>query len=164
MADTRDGKRALLEKSIEEARSVLTEHSDYLRGNETATRILVIDKMLVALGWDVTDPAKVRLEHRANRDKVDYALLSTSEEILGIVEAKSADTGLDSKRKQASGYATEVGTRYAILTNGGRWEAWEMGTLRPREKTVFVEVNLSTGEVAEIAENLAQLHWDMLGQ
>ena len=35
----------LLEVSIREARTVLTEHHDYLSGNETATRTLIIDGM-----------------------------------------------------------------------------------------------------------------------
>ena len=51
-----DGTGARLEESIKEARRVLTEHDEYLRGNETATRALVIDRVLTALGWDITDP------------------------------------------------------------------------------------------------------------
>ena len=45
----------------------------------------------------------------------------------------------------------------------GRWEAWEMVSSRPRRESVIVEVNLTTGEVEEIASTLRGLHRDVLG-
>ena len=163
MAETQHGSGTTLEKRIKAARKVLTEYHEYLRNNETATRTVVIDPVLTALGWDVTNPARVQLEQRANGNKMDYVLLLRSEGILAVVEAKPAGSGLDRDRKQASGYATEVGARYAVLTNGGRWEAWEMVSLKPRRESVIVEANLTTGEVAEIASTLRRLHRDVLG-
>ena len=165
LGEVEDRKGALLEESIKEARRVLTEHDDYLRGNETATRALVIDGVLTALGWDIKDPALVRLEHRAHGNKVDYVLVSSADAYLGIVEAKSADWGpKDTDRRDASGYATEIGARYAVLTNGGRWEAWDMAQQKPRRQSIFVEVHLTTGEIAEIASTLRKLHRDTLEQ
>ena len=165
MAESEDWKGAVLEESIKEARRVLTEHNKYIRGNETATRALVIDGVLTALGWDIKDPARVRLEHRANGNKVDYVLVSSAGTFLAVVEAKSADSGLkDADRRQASGYATEIGARYAVLTNGGRWEAWEMMQQIRRKDSIVVEVNLTTGGIAEIAATLRKLHRDALDQ
>ena len=134
----------MLEKSIQAARTVLTEYDEYLRNNETATRTVVIDPVLTALGWDVTKPARVKLEQRFNGNKMDYVLLR-DEGILAVVEAKPVGSALDRDRKQASGYAVEVGARYAVLTNGSRWEAWEMGTLRRRREVIIVETNLTKG-------------------
>ena len=155
----------MLEESIKEARRILTEHNEYLRGNEAATRALVIDGVLTALGWDIKDPARVRLEHRANGNKIDYVLVSSAGAFLAIVEAKPADSGAkETDRRQASGYATEIGARYAVLTNGGRWEAWEMVQQKPRKESIFVEVHLTTGEIAEIASTLRKLHRNILQQ
>ena len=110
-----------------------------------------------ALGWDIQDPTRVRLEHRANPNKVDYVLVSSSGGFLAVVEAKPADAGLkEADRRQASGYATEIGARYALLTNGGRWEAWEMVPQKPRRESIVVEVHLTTGEVADIASNVEE--------
>ena len=149
--------RALLEESIKEARRVLTEHDEYLRGNETATRALVIDGVLTALGWDIKDPARVRLEHRAAGNKVDYILVSSAGAFLGVVEAKPAYSVLkDTDRRQASGYATEIGARYAVLTNGGRWEAWEMVQQKPRRESVFVEREPNDGGNRGDSLNLAK--------
>ena len=164
MAEIEDAKRALLEKSIAEARRLLKEYDGYFAGNETATRVVVIDRVLTALGWDVKDPAQVRLEHRANgNNKVDYVLLSSPGEFLAVVEAKAADSGLKAMyRRHASGYAAEIGARYAVLTNGGRWEAWEMVPQKPRKESIVVEVHLTTGEIAELASSLEKLHREAL--
>ena len=153
----------MLEESIAEAQKALTEHEEYLRGNEPRTRALVIDGVLTTLGWDIKDPARVRLEHRANGSKVDYVLVSSAHDFLAVVEAKAAGLGLkDMDRRQASGYATEIGARFAVLTNGGRWEAWEMGQQEARKESIIVEVHLTTGKIAKIASDLGKLHRDVL--
>ena len=162
MAET-DSRIAQIEESIKEARRVLIEHHKYLNGNETRTRVLVIDDVLTSLGWDIKDPDRVWLEHRVNGNKMDYVLRSPSDKSLAVVEAKPSASGhKDKDRRQASGYATEVGARYAVLTNGGRWEAWEMVPQKPRKDCVFVEVHLGTGEIADIAAMLERLHRDVL--
>ena len=155
---------SLLQEGISEARSVLREHDRYLSGNETRTRTLVIDRVLAALGWGVTDPGRVLLEHRANGNKIDYVLLSSNQEFRAVVEAKPADAGpKESDRRQASGYATEIGAQYSVLTNGGRWEAWRMART-PRKENIIVEAHLTTGEIAKVASDLIKLHRDVLGQ
>ncbi len=147
-----------LEQKIRETRKTLSDHIEYLSGNETATRSLIVDVILTALGWNVRDPKRVRLEHRANGNKIDYILLSTAGNCLAVVEAKAANQGIkDSDRRQASGYAAEIGARYAVLTNGIRWESWEMVPQTPRKMSIIVEVNLTTGEISQIAQYLRKL-------
>lgn len=155
---------SLLEKSIAEARETLKGHHEYLAGNETATRMLVVDVIMAALGWNVRDPLQVRLEHWAGKNnRVDYVLMSSSGGVLAVVEAKPAGAGpRETDRRQASGYATEIGARYAVLTNGARWEAWEMVPLIPRKNNIIVEVHLTTGELAEIASTLERLSRESL--
>ena len=143
---------------------MLSGHRDYLATNEARTRALVIDRVLTALGWDIREPEWVWLEHRTNGNAMDYVLLSGDGGFLAVVEAKAAVIGpKDKDRRDASGYAQEIGARYAVLTNGGRWEAWEMAP-SPRKDNIIVEVHLATGEVAEIASKLGELDRDILGQ
>lgn len=164
MADVENLDRAILEESIGEARSVLSRHSDYLAKNETRTRALVIDGVLIALGWDIRNPGRVWLEHRTNGNAMDYVLLSAGGDFLAIVEAKAAGVGAkDKDRRDASGYAQEIGARYAVLTNGSRWEAWEMAP-SPRKENILVEVHLATGELSELALKLGKLHRNILGR
>ena len=165
MAETADARRATLEESIKEVRRVLTEHHKYLSGNEPRTRALVIDDVLTALGWNIKDPSRVWLEHRVNGNKMDYVLLSSAGQFLAVVEAKPVGSGQkDQDRRQASGYATEIAARYAVLTNGGRWEAWNMVEQKPRKERIVVEANLTTGRIAEVAATLGKLHRDVLQQ
>ena len=68
------------------------------------------------------------------------------------MEAKPADSGpKDADRRQASGYAAEIGARYTVLTNGRRWEAWKIVPGKPRKESVFVEVSLATGDIPKLA-------------
>ena len=138
MAGETQRENATLKASIDRAREALAAHDNYLRGNELATRALVIDVVLDGLGWNIRDPERVRLEHRVNgKHKVDYALVSTAGGFLAVVEAKAADAGTQGKHvRDASGYATELGASYAVLTNGGRWEAWGMAQGRSRRGVV----------------------------
>ena len=157
--------RAQLEESIKEARRVLTAHHDYLKGNETRTRALVIDDVLTALGWDIKDPARVWLEERANGNWMDYVLRSSSEGPLAVVEAKPVGSGAkDADRRQASGYAAEIGAPYTVLTNGGRWEAWEIVPGTPRKESTFVEVHLATGDIPKLAAEMEKLSQGVLSQ
>ena len=72
---------------------------------------------------------------------MDYVLLSSPDQFLAVVEAKAADSGpKDTDRRQASGYALEIGASYAVLTNGGRWEAWKIVQQKPRKENIVVEV------------------------
>lgn len=165
MAEIENARRARLEESIGEARRILTEHHEYLSGNETRTRVLVIDGVLGALGWDIKDPARVWLEHRVNGNKMDYVLRLSSGNFLAVVEAKPEGSGpKDKERRQASGYAMEIGARYTVLTNGGRWEAWGIVPGTPRKESMFVEVNLATGDIPKLAAELERLSQGMLGQ
>ena len=165
MADEIQADNPTLEATIKRASRALTEHNDYLRGNETATRALIIDVVLGGLGWDIRNPERVRLEHRVNgNNKVDYALFSAPSKILAVVEAKAVDVALSGRnRRDATGYAVDVGAHYAVLTNGGRWEAWAMEP-GPRKENIFVEVNLTTGDVSDIAESLRRLSRSELGR
>lgn len=157
--------RTQIEESIKEARRILTAHNDYLKGNETRTRALVIDDVLTALGWDIKNPTHVWLEERSNGNFMDYVLRPSSDGPLAVVEAKPVGSGAkDADRRQASGYATEIGAPYAVLTNGGRWEAWKMVPGTPRKESILVEANLTTGDIPELAAELEKLSQGVLGQ
>ena len=156
--------RPKVEEAIKTARLRLMKHDEYLGGDETRTRVVIIDEVLKGLGWMVTDPEQVRLEHRDNGNKMDYVLMKEGERSLAVVEAKrSRDALTDEHRRQASGYATEPGANYAALTNGARWEAWKMNTGKPRRESMIVEASITTGDIEEIASQLMSIHSEALG-
>ena len=156
----RMGTRAQIEESIAEARRVLTEHDEYLRGNETATRTLVIDGVLTALGWDIKDPARVWLEHRANGNKDG---LRSAVVVSPIPCHRGGEgCGLGAERHSIEGMRldtpTEIGARYR---GADKWRSmgsvgdWCTRETQKGEHRSFT-VNLTTGEIAEIAATLGE--------
>ena len=141
------------------ARERLREHEEYIGEKETRTRVLIIDEILKGLGWDVTDPRLVKMELENNGSKFDYVLIGEEGKCLGVVEAKrSKDALRDIDRRQASGYAVELGVSLAILTNGWRWEAWKVDPTIARKDAMIVETNITTGDTTKIAEDMMNIH------
>ena len=96
----------------------------------------LIDPLLTALGWDVSDPSLVTPEYSVGKGRADYYALNGSETIpAAIVEAKKLDLILDrDHRSQVLNYAIERGARYAALTNGDIWDCcFYGGLIWPRE-------------------------------
>lgn len=145
-------------------RVVAQAHDKYLEESEIRTRIVMIDPILLALGWDVRDPTRVKLEAKANGSRADYLLLNENSAPLAIAEAKKWMHWGSDAILQASGYAVEFGVRYVILTNGNRWEAWEVREGKRRADTLITELNLSTGAPEQIEEWFAPLRRENFGR
>ena len=80
---------------IERLQERIRTHGASLRANETRTRMALIDPLLQALGWDVSDPAVVTPEYEARRGRADYALLRGDGKPAAIVEAKKLGEALE---------------------------------------------------------------------
>ena len=101
---------------------IKTYKAKYLSGKERRTRQMLIDPLLKVLGWDVLDPGAVYLEH----NKMDYALMSNATPV-AVIEAKPLGESLEKKAiTQAITYAVENTIPYIIVTNGDRWEMYEV--------------------------------------
>ena len=115
------------------------------------------------MGWEVTDPELVQIEFEADGISIDYVLLGRKQEHLAVLEAKRSKEALSgSYRIQTVGYATEIVAGYAVLTNGVRWESWEMNTGRPLRDAKILEVNITTGDIKKIASQIATIHREVL--
>lgn len=94
--------------------------------SEIATRAIVIDPILGALGWDVRDPTKVQLEYTTIDGKfADYALLVECKPKI-LVEAKPLGDSLSDIKAvtQVVAYAANAGIPWCILTNGVKWQVY----------------------------------------
>ena len=118
--------------TIETVQDRIRVHGNSLSQNEYRTRISLVDPVLNALGWNVSDPKQVTPEYpvddKAHPERVDYALLvkGGNDEILtprAFIEAKSLETDLEKTRHelQVLNYARNRGIRYIGMTNGNRW-------------------------------------------
>ena len=112
--------------AIETVQTCIREHGDRLSQNEYRTRLSLIDPVLNALGWDVSNPRLVRVEdHHSGIGTPDYALLGEDGQPNAYVEAKKlgemAGTTKPAHRSQLRDYADELQTNYAGLTDGDHW-------------------------------------------
>ena len=103
---------------------------DTIGSNEIRTRTALVDPLLNALGWDTTNPAMVIPEYAAGSGTADYALLRLAPDgntpVIAFIEAKRLHEPLENHRAQMLTYANMTGVKYAGLTNGDRWELYEV--------------------------------------
>ena len=102
--------------------------------NETRTRNVLIDPLLAGLGW--SDPSVITSEYSigygrgvAHFKKADYALHPTGQKgrPIAFIEAKRMREDLsDEHLDQALTYAYRDSVKYVGLTNGDRWELYEI--------------------------------------
>ncbi len=129
---------------------------------ETPTRVIVIDPLLAALGWDVRDPDEVQLEYPTVDGKsVDYALKLNDKPVL-LVEAKALGDSLDDVKAvtQVVGYAANDGIAWCVLTNGVLWRVYRTMEKCPAPNKLAFEVNIAPSEADSIAvEQIAEALW-----
>ena len=132
-----------LVNTIKGLKARIKEHRDQIQVYEARTRTTLIDPMLYALGWDVSDPSMVTIEPKTDDGWADYALLDDRGRTVVFVEAKRlADSNLHIK--QTIGYAISEnmqGTsyvRYCAFTNGDVWELYDLTTQKPVLRTSVV--------------------------
>ena len=111
---------------IETIQGRIQQHGQSLRENETRTRMALIDPLLMALGWDVADPGLVMPEYSVSGNRADYALLKPNGHPAATVEAKKLGEGLESHRMQMLNYSNASGVDYAGITDGNRWELYDV--------------------------------------
>ena len=132
-----------LVETIEDLKTRIKEHREQIEAYEVRTRTALIDPMLRALGWDVSDPSLVTIEAKMVRGWADYALLDGNGEIVVLVEAKKlADK--DIPFVQIVSYAVsekmqgKSDVRYCAITNGDVWHLYDLQTQKPLLQTSIV--------------------------
>ena len=118
------------------------------RGNETNTRIHLIDPVLRALGWDPADFDQVDREVATRGGTVlDYSLKIGGAPRL-YVEAKSLGKDIGDERfvSQTLNYANNDGVVWCVLTNGLRWRVYKTNESVPLERKLGFEVDLADAD------------------
>ena len=108
---------------------------------EQDTKHALIDPVLEALGWSMTDLDVVRAEYRhmSKDNPVDYALFSNGHPVL-FVEAKALDVSIADHKAvtQVITYANVSGVDWALLTNGKVWALYRVfATVQVDQKQLF---------------------------
>lgn len=132
-----------LQGIIKELQDMIEAHRDYLSGHETRTRQVLIDPLLRELGWDVSNPDIVQLEYKVRQQRADYALMVDGQPV-AVIEAKPLESDLeDNEIMQVLNYANRANIGYMIVTNGDRWEMYEVFQRGALEERLLMKLELS---------------------
>ena len=104
--------------------------------NEMMTRYALIDPLLGALGWDVSDPGTVVPEDIGSDGTTDYTMSGNSM----LIEAKKFNESLDKHVRRLVAYIKTRNVRYGVLTNGGRWRVYDS---KQTTRTPVVEFDIN---------------------
>lgn len=145
--------------TIERLQKRIEKHKRYFDAAgkpEARTRAALIDPMLSALEWDVSDPAQVEIEPntetKSDNYGPDYALLDDKGNRVLFLEAKRL-TDKKPAMAQAIAYTVEenrhsrTNVQYCGSTNGDMWEIYDIRAVDP----VVLELVVSREKAAKCA-------------
>lgn len=136
---------------IEALKARIERHGPSLRENEIRTRMALIDPLLLALGWDTTDPATVMPEYNVKGQRADYALIGADGKPVAVIEAKKLGAAHADHLFQMVNYANMDGIPYAVLTDGNQWNMYDVF----RRSELYDRCILGVSVVEGISHNLA---------
>jgi len=138
---------------------------------EQPTRIIFIDPLLQALGWDVRNHDEVEHEYTTIDGKsVDYALKINRKPVL-FIEAKALKASLEDIKSitQIVSYATNDGVEWCILTNGLTYKLYRSTEKATAQDKLLFKISIdpekSEGKsVQHIAKQLGHFSKDSMRQ
>ncbi len=144
---------------LNQVKASATQYQKILTKSEASTRAVLIDPILLALGWSIADANMVEVEKTNGKTQVDYALIDNSEKVKVIIEAKALTGKLKDSEivsnliKYAHAYNDNPREMETIfLTDGIVWQLFtdfQPGKVFPTE-----ELNLAQDNVVECAAKL----------
>lgn len=119
--------------------------------DESATKQVIILRILNSLGWDTFDREEVFPEYVTSGKRVDYSLRHRNANKV-FIEAKRIREGLESHDLQLLTYAFEIGVSLAILTNGLTWWFYLPLVEAEWQQRKFITIDLQNQEIEEIVD------------
>ena len=128
--------------------------------NETTTRLVLINPVIEALGWDLCDLDQCGYEIDPNGEEwgkkpADYVLGAPSGRSVVVIEAKHlGHTLTPGDEEQLAGYIEGLPSGYAVLTNGDVWCVYNLRKRGDFGGKLVREVSLLEGNLQETARTL----------
>lgn len=147
-----------LPETISDVLATATKLKASTAANEANTKVLMIEPLLGALGWNPTDLDVVEREVKVfDGTFLDYALKVIGEPRL-YIEAKSIGGNLNDKKfvAQAINYANNDGVLWCVLTNGLRYRVYKTNEPVAMDQKLLFEVDL-TDESDPLSEKVKLL-------
>ena len=132
---------------------------------ETPTRYLLIDPIIKALGWNVSNMDECSTEWPMPAGqwfkRVDYALGNRDGEVVVVIEAKSLRTSIRYRPRgmenQLAAYVKGMRDGVAVLTNGVIWHLYELDVSRRAFKnkhTATLDIRVGHDDLSDSAKTL----------
>jgi hypothetical protein len=163
-----DSDTAALSERIGEVRKRIARYRRRDALGEQNTKGALIEPVLQALGWDISDPDEVHREFKAERQDgpVDYALKTQATPQI-LVEAKALEDSLHNRRwvSQVVSYASVAGVQWCVLTNGDEYRIYNAHAPVGAEEKLLRAVSVSeTKEHERTLETLGMLAKESIPQ
>ena len=142
---------------IETLQHRIATHRQSLQQNEIRTRTALIDPLLTALGWDVSDPALVTPEYSVEGGWADYALRGVGNQPAAIIEAKRLGTLVENHLGQMVNYCIQEGIAYSGVTDGSHWQLYRTFEPVPLAEKLVLDVNIGNTPAYQCALQLLLL-------
>ena len=134
------------------------QYESTLKNNEAATRAVLIDPVLRALGWDTANANMVEVEKTQANVRADYALYDSNSISRIIVEAKPLGKNFHSRvSKDFVKYAYTFEVSDLFLTDGIRWHHFDH--FNPNDFQASQAIDISKDDVVSCAAYLVR-HMD----
>lgn len=143
-------------RAVNRLKARIQEHRSVLQGNEMRTRMVLVDPLLVALDWNTADPSMVLAEYDISGYRADYALLDNDGKPVVFIEAKRLGVNLTPNRMQVINYANITGVPYAVLTDGNRWELYDVFDQKPIDERCLLRVCIADQTSNDCASQLSE--------
>lgn len=135
--------QALLQ-AIATVRDRIQRHGTLCASSEFQTRYGLIDPILRALEWDISNLEEVQVDCTAGSGKADYVLMSQSNPHI-VIEAKALNMMNSNCVSQGSAYCSALGASVLVCTDGETWSIY-----RAPNFIQSATVNLSKDDIFQI--------------
>lgn len=139
---------------LDQTKTSALQYQATLIKNEAATRAVLIDPLLRAIGWDTANTFMVEVEKTLGQTRVDYALFDMNGDVKVIVEAKSLGAVLSTQAiiMNLVAYAFTYGLQDVFLTDGLIWQHFT--DFQPGKVAPTRTLNLAVDDLVECAAYL----------
>jgi predicted type IV restriction endonuclease len=141
---------------LSQIRNSAEQYRPTLRKNEAATRAVLIDPVLRALGWDISNTFMVEVEKTFEQARADYALYDSNGAVKIIVEAKALGEDLAHQRVIMSlvTYAFTFQLEDVFLTDGLIWHHYT--NFKPGNVVPIRTIDIASDDPVDSAAYLVQ--------
>ena len=150
-----------LQDTVDTLKKRIKDNREHIQDSEWRTRITLINPVLHALGWDVSNPEIIEIEPRVSIETTnrwaDYALLGNNRQTILFLEAKKlADR--DAHVWQTVSYAVQENiarqskVHYCACTNGDVWRVYDVFS-----QELVMHVSLASEDIAKCSLKLLSL-------